>query len=479
MGSLELPPFQEGEVREDIVGIHRGRPNQDVVGDMQRELLDVPQDFDIGVTGGQGVGRRLHVGDQSLDRVGVGIADRGDGLLVNVASQWVPIAFGGVPLKDSGLLVVETVPNTGDPKGGELTFRLADVEEFTLADAMDIVLRGRYHTALGVEVAQQHIDRVPAQHVVETVGVLGDAAVDVDTGGLAVAGELGSDLDNRLFLNAANLCPLGQSMFLCGLEDQLQAALDHCAVGQLGLNKEVTEDRALLVVDINCCWNAADHRDEEFLVVLLLLLGGGVDICAFLRCFQRSFIDDHLGCPHESTGLSVLDLDQQTGVGPRALSASLRGCGVGALQEVGVKALVLYHPTNEGHRKGAVRAGSNRQILPRLAGELAKARVGHGDLRRPGGEVLGEPGSAISRAVVALEQVGTDKEDKFGLLVICLPVELLAVGELTTDVLLANCLGCKVERTLADRGVAVRVDSAQTLGEALVQIPAPLLEPAP
>ena len=86
---------------------------------------------------------------------------------------------------------------------------------------MDVVGRGGDHAALGVEVAQQHVDRVPAQHVVETVGVLGDAAVDVDTGSLAVAGELGGDLDDRGLLDTADLSPFGQSVFLRGLENHL------------------------------------------------------------------------------------------------------------------------------------------------------------------------------------------------------------------------------------------------------------------
>jgi hypothetical protein len=41
VAALELPAFEEGQVREDVVGIHRGAADQDVVGDEQRQLLGV------------------------------------------------------------------------------------------------------------------------------------------------------------------------------------------------------------------------------------------------------------------------------------------------------------------------------------------------------------------------------------------------------------------------------------------------------
>lgn len=61
VGSLEFPSFQKTQVGEDVVGVHRRRPDQDVIGDEERELLEVSQDLDVGLTGGQGVGRRAHV----------------------------------------------------------------------------------------------------------------------------------------------------------------------------------------------------------------------------------------------------------------------------------------------------------------------------------------------------------------------------------------------------------------------------------
>lgn len=199
------------------------------------------------------------------------------------------------------------MPDDGDPEGGAL-FRLGDVEKLTLACAIEVVLRACDHAALGVEVAQQHVDRVPAENVVETVGVLGDAAMHVDTGSLAVAGELGGNLDDRLLLDTADLGPLGQCALLRGLENQLQAALDHCAVGQLGVDEEVAENRSLLVVDVNRRENAGDHRDEEHLLVLFFLQGLRVDVGAFLHHFQWNLANEDIGCPHKGAGLSVLDL---------------------------------------------------------------------------------------------------------------------------------------------------------------------------
>jgi hypothetical protein len=76
VGPLELPPLQVGEVRDDVVCVHRGLAHRGVDGHEQRQLVRVLQDLDAGVSRRQRVHRRPHVQEGDLDRVRIRIPRR-------------------------------------------------------------------------------------------------------------------------------------------------------------------------------------------------------------------------------------------------------------------------------------------------------------------------------------------------------------------------------------------------------------------
>ena len=81
---MELPPLEERHVREDVVGVHRRLTDHDVVGDEQRQLVDVDQDVDVGVPGRQR-GRPGMVLDPLVERpdvIGTDLLEVADQILV-------------------------------------------------------------------------------------------------------------------------------------------------------------------------------------------------------------------------------------------------------------------------------------------------------------------------------------------------------------------------------------------------------------
>jgi hypothetical protein len=103
-----------------------------------------------------------------------------------------------------------------------------EVEQLALAHG--VVRGGLDHAALVVVVAQEHVQRHPRQHVVEAVGVLGWSAVDVDGGGLAVAGQLARDGDDVLLFHVRDIRPLRDRVLAGRVQQDLKTALHVRAV---------------------------------------------------------------------------------------------------------------------------------------------------------------------------------------------------------------------------------------------------------
>ena len=96
MGALEFPALQIMQVREDVVGVHGCGADQDVAGEIERQSLQIGQGMDVGLAGGQGVGRCRHVAEERLGLIRVGIFAGRDDLLINVGGQGPPVALGRV-----------------------------------------------------------------------------------------------------------------------------------------------------------------------------------------------------------------------------------------------------------------------------------------------------------------------------------------------------------------------------------------------
>jgi len=73
-----------------------------------------------------------------------------------------------------------------------------------------------------VEIAQQRVERVPGQDVVEAVGVLADAAVDVRHGAPAVPREFARDVFDVLGVETADLSPALERLLVGRVADHLQ-----------------------------------------------------------------------------------------------------------------------------------------------------------------------------------------------------------------------------------------------------------------
>ena len=128
MRADKFPALQVGQVREDIVGVHGGLADDDVGGEEQGQLLGIGEDLDEFVPRRQGIDRRSHVEHERLDGIGVGVADAGDDLLVDVAGKRIPGALGRIALEDGALVVLGPVPDDGDAEGLDLAALLGDIE---------------------------------------------------------------------------------------------------------------------------------------------------------------------------------------------------------------------------------------------------------------------------------------------------------------------------------------------------------------
>jgi hypothetical protein len=61
--------------------------------------------------------------------------------------------------------------------------------------------------AFAVVVPEEHIDAHPRKDVVKSVGVLGDATVDINGGAATMTGEFTSDVDDIAFAHAGDFTP--------------------------------------------------------------------------------------------------------------------------------------------------------------------------------------------------------------------------------------------------------------------------------
>jgi hypothetical protein len=103
--------------------------------------------------------------------------------------------------------------------------QLPEVEGLTLLLAHYVVSRGLDQAALPVPIADEGIQGIDGQDVVEAVRVLRDAPVRVGHRALAVGGELSRQLDDRRRLDAADLRPLVDGPGGRRLVQQPQSAL--------------------------------------------------------------------------------------------------------------------------------------------------------------------------------------------------------------------------------------------------------------
>jgi hypothetical protein len=241
-----------------------------------------------------------------------------------------------------------------------------------------------------------------------------------------------------------------------GLQHQLQAALDldFFALGVLehGIDQKFAGHRFLVVVGVKGHRLAVLDGDQVFEIEFLAVLVG-----AFLGCLQADLVG-----AEELAGLAFLvELHQPGAVAPvRLLDRGGRSL-VAAGEVVGVILLVLQNPPGHAQGKGGVGARQHRHPALGLGGQLGEAGIEHGHLQLAVHHPLGHAHGPVGRAVVAVKEVGADKEDVVAVLLVRLPVELLPALETVALVLLAHRLAGEVERALADGGVAVGVDRAE------------------
>jgi len=231
-----------------------------------------------------------------------------------------------------------------------LRLEFGQVEGLLVAlGAVGIESGGDDHPPFPVVVPQQQVKVHQGGDVVEAVGVLGRAAVDIDAGLAAVGGELFGYLFDDTGVDAAELGVLGDRHFPGGFLHDLQRALHlerfPLLVLQFGGDEEVTGHGVLVVIRIEGDRLAVLHGHQVFEAELFAVL-----VLAGLLFLQA----DLLG-PQEGARLSlVIQLHQPAAVTPGGILVD-RGSGlVGGSQVGGVVALVLQNPAGHPHGEGGV-----------------------------------------------------------------------------------------------------------------------------
>jgi hypothetical protein len=323
---------------------------------------------------GSAVDRRPHVQERSLDRIGIGVADGREDLLVDVGRQRIPRAFRRVLVEDRARLVLAGT----DDRVAELAHRAAD----HLVDVVGLPFFGPVlvvgfadRVAAGVViVADQQVEIVPRLHVVVAVGVLADAAVDVGARLAPVAGELLGNLVEVARVDAGDLRPLFDGVLAGAVRQHHQRRLDldrdRLAVlverGELSVGGEIALDRVLLVVWVEGHKLAILQHDEG----IELPRAGAVSLLAFLHG------DAQLGAAHQLARFAVLvELDQPGRVAEVRFAGRSSRRLVGVLQVAFVVALVVDDDLDQRQRDRRLGAGDVGQPLPRLAAGLAQPRV--------------------------------------------------------------------------------------------------------
>ncbi len=428
------------------------------------------------MAGGQRVDGRAHVHEQRLDRVGIGVADGGDDFFVYIAGEWIPVPFGGVAAEDGGLGVVHAVADAGDAEGGEFAGHIGEVERFAFA-AVVAEGAGDTHTALPVEVTEHGVDGVPCEHVVESVGVLTNAAMDIYRGVFAIAGQLAGDSGDIVGFEAADGAPVDVGFFERGFLDELHRGLDPRAVRQGRVHEQVAGYDGLGVVRVEGNRLAVAHDEQELFIVLDglgLVLRVRYDAVFSLR-------EACVGGADERARFAGgrIDFHQPAGVGVAFLAGPNSGGFVCDGKERLVEPVMLDHPADDRHAQRAVGTRLDGQPFPCFAGELGESRVNHSDLGVAGGEVFGEPDGAVGGAVVGFKEVSADEKDEPRPLKAGLPVKLLAARERAGFILLAHSFAGEIQRALADGGVTMEVGRAVAGAEPFHEVLAPALHAPP
>ncbi|EKD36690.1 MAG: hypothetical protein ACD_75C01406G0001 [uncultured bacterium] len=469
------------QVGEDIVRVHRGRADEDVARDIQRQLLQIEQGGDLGLAGRQCVGGRAHVGEDHLRLVGIAVGDGRQDLLVDVRGERPPVAFrriGLLAFEKRRLLVLHAVP---DDRGAEHLHRFrADVRHFerlligALAATLDIVGGGGDHSALPVKISDQQVEVHQGRNGVKAIGVLSRTTVDIDTGLLAMAGEFGGNRLDGSRVGAAEFGILLDGHRPARLQHQLQAALDFylltSGIGHRAVRKEIAGNCRLVVVWVESHRLSILHGDQIFEIVLLAF-----PVDPFLRLLEANLMG-----AEKLAGIAVLvDLDQPGGVGPAEFLGGLGRGQVAAGEECAVELLLFQDPAGHAHCERRVRTRIDRHPALGLGGELGEAGVDDGHLQLSVHITLGHPHGSVGRPVIAVEEVRPDEQDVIAVFLVGLPVELLAVLEGVADILLAHRFAGEVERALADRGVTVGVGRAVGAGKGRGEIRPPRLLASP
>ena len=88
-------------------------------GDVQRQLIEIEQGGDLGLAGGQGIGRCPHIRKGDLGRIGIGVGNGRQDLFIDIGGQRPPVALGRIAflaLEQGRFLVLHAVT---DDRGAE------------------------------------------------------------------------------------------------------------------------------------------------------------------------------------------------------------------------------------------------------------------------------------------------------------------------------------------------------------------------
>jgi len=158
----------------------------------------------------------------------------------------------------------------------------------------------------------------------------------------------------------------------------------------------------------------------------------------------------------------------------------MSGCLVGAFKKLHIILLVFDDPVNHAQRKRSFGPRLDRHPLVRFRRNLREAGIDYSNLHFLLHEILHQLSCVMRGAVASFDVGGADSEQELDVARVCLPVKLLAAGELAFDELIAHRIARKVERTLADRRVSVRVRRAERLlDESVDELRPPAFQPPP
>ncbi len=252
--TAELPAFEVGDIGEDVIGIHAGFADKDIAGNEERKFFNITQDLDPGMSAGQGVHRRTHIHEGGFDRVGIHVACGGDDLLINIRSERIPVAFGGIALifgqvhEDGGLFVFDVVADDAQAERSERAgVCLAEHERTFGFCTGKIVSACPNLTTAPVEVANQQGEVVPRDHVVIPVGVLADTAMNIDTGVLTVRGELERQFFDILGAHPGDLCPFFNGLGIGRFIQDLHTAFDG-ELANFGIHQKLTSGYGIFCI---------------------------------------------------------------------------------------------------------------------------------------------------------------------------------------------------------------------------------------